>query len=60
MEITETFIKSEIWKHWKKSSEIGTTWEEKTWLQDHEAVLDFKSKFVHSLKLLILQSTYGK
>ena len=40
MEITETFIQSERRKHWKKTSEICTTWEEKTWLQDHEAVLD--------------------
>ena len=37
---TETFIKNEQRQHWKKSIEIDSTWEEKTWLQDHEAVLD--------------------
>ena len=36
----ETFIKNEQRQHWMKSIEMGTTWEEKTWLQNHEAVLD--------------------
>ena len=49
---TETFIKNEQRQHWKKSIEIDSTWEEKTWLQDREAVLDLSQKLLKTHRIL--------
>ena len=50
---TETLIENEQRQHWKKIIEIGTTWEGKTWLQDHKAVLDLSQNLLQAKTLKI-------